>query len=288
MKKLAILMLLIFPFSAFASTLEEVQNIELNVKTKTYNWLVLYKAVEKALDKKTKWDDKKKLTYYKKLISQTEKRNDNLYKKLTIILKYWKNNLENELNNNINSVSNKTNSAKIEDVINANKNSWYSDWKAYYWNEWVVSWHWNFSDEEIMAAWRRAYNNKSEYEKQRSWIHLTIFVSDYNESSIINKLQYEKDYINEIIAEWEEYNLVHQDLKDNYNNYLSIFKDWWAIKQDEIKEKFIRVLTSKYKDWITEDEFIESLWYRYENWNLIYKDSLNTFKEKIKDFDYLK
>lgn len=299
MKNILFLLLLLFPFFTFASSLEEVQKVEIKLKTKTYNWLVLYTAIDKTLDKKTKWDNNKKLALYKKLLSQTEKSNKEIYKKLTIILKYWLNELEDFWNienfnwaiNQINE-NNNTQWNSIQNAIDSNQNSSISDWTAYYWNEWVVKWQWNFSDKEIEEAWQKAYESKSEYEKQRWSANFLWFnsLTLYDKSVIISLLSSQKELINENYRS-EDYQLITQEVIVNYNMYLSIFKDWWAINNElaiKAKESFINLLTSKYKDGITEDEFIMSLWYRYENWELVYYDNLNTLKTELKDFEYLK
>lgn len=300
MKNILFLLLLLFPFFTFASSLEEVQKVEIKLKTKTYNWLVLYTAIDKALDKKTKWDNNKKLALYKKLLSQTEKNNKDIYKKLTIILKYWVNELEDFWNiensnwviNQINE-NNNTQWNSIQNAIDSNQNSSISDWTAYYWNEWVIKWQWSFSDKEIEEAWQRAFDSKTEYEKQRG---SATFIWWYNQwlfslQEIKNDLNNQESLINSRYIWNNDYNLVIKDIINDYNHYLWIFKDWWAINNDlsiKQKEMIIRILTSKYRPTSTNDEFIESLWYRYENWELKYYDNLNTLKNELKDFEYLK
>lgn len=449
MKKLILVLLLILPFSTFASSLDEVQNLKIEIKWKSINWLSLYNSIEKTLEKKTKWDNNKKLALYKKLLSQTEKSNNDIYKKLSIVLNYWKN----ETTKSIEKIENKTLDSKYtyieqfnfypyyttkwgeyypkskdyiktqikstyerlkdwkneynnltydilvddyntflsiykdgwylnpifewseikkrldnigtyywynalpsslidswyisknwiltyDEKLNKFKNeikenyiwnnlenrwklvfervlvkregfldksnqlntetlktdstsySWNWDWTAYYWNEWVIRWQWYFSDKEIEEAWQKAFEALSEYEKQRGSANFLWFTSLtlYDKDVIISLLPSQKESINDNYRS-EDYQLITKEVIANYNMYLSVFKDWWAINNElavKAKESFINFLTWKYKDFRTEDEFIISLWYRYENWELVYYDNLNTFKNELKEFEYLK
>lgn len=121
MKKIIIILLLLFPFSAFAYSLDEIKNIEvktkdhdnldlifaysldeikkieIKIKTKTYDGLTFYKLIDWNLNNKFKWNNDDKLDYYNKLISKIGNINNDLYKKLTIILVYWRNELKNKL-----------------------------------------------------------------------------------------------------------------------------------------------------------------------------------------------
>lgn len=439
MKKILLVLLLILPFSTFASSLDEVKNLKIEIKWKSINGLSLYYSIEKTLEKKTKWDNNKKLALYKKLLSQTEKSNNDIYKKLSIILNYWKNetqkeaskineNLENnniannsyilkynnedyilyltnseleslneynklseeyyallketeKLSNKIETLDNTENiyipqgrqftSGSISSILYWKINKCHKDsnwiwkpkkfnyykncinsfldnyWKhiessdneklkeilekemtelipkndvyiksrtmeeyveeirannkessnsAYYWNEWVIRWQGYFSDKEIQEAWKKAFNNyvdtRSEYEKQKS--NVSFIYLDSNTLYDIPEITYRLEtHRNRVITEFSnnEFNLVIKELIDNYNLYLSIFKDWWAVSDTsaiKAKESFIKFLTAEYKDYRTEDEFIMSLWYRYENWKIIYNESLNIYKENIKDIDYIK
>lgn len=303
MKNILFLLLLLFPFFTFASSLEEVQKVEIKLKTKTYNWLVLYTAIDKALDKKTKWDNNKKLALYKKLLSQTEKNNKDIYKKLTIILKYWVNELEDFWNiensnwviNQINE-NNNTQWNSIQNAIDSNQNSSISDWTAYYWNEWVIKWQWSFSDKEIEEAWQRAFDSKTEYEKQLVWVTFIWLVNDnlYNKDWIIEQLKYQENLINTKYRT-EKFNLVTNDIIKDYNLYLSIFKDWWLVSNYDflnwkwdLIEWYINMWDFVNNNQTEQAKILRQMWYKWANWKIDYDETLNTFKNELKDFEYLK
>lgn len=303
MKKLILVLLLILPFSTFASSLDEVQNLKIEIKWKSINWLSLYNSIEKTIEKKTKWDNNKKLALYKKLLSQTEKSNNDIYKKLSIILKYWKNKLENSWNiKNSNWVINQNNDTmntqwnSIQNAINSNKNSSTSDWTAYYWNDWVVSWQWNFSDKEIKEADQRAFEAQTEYEKQRWSATFIWFTTPYlfNKINITETLSKQKVRINTDYRS-ADYWLITQEAIWNYNLYLSIFKDWWLVNNYsklnwkwDIWDWFINLWDLINNDNSEDIKFLRSLWYKWVNWKIVYDESLNTFKNELKVFEYLK
>jgi hypothetical protein len=54
MRKLILFLLFLVPFTTFASNIEDIKNIELKIKNKTINGLVLYNKLESVIDKKSK------------------------------------------------------------------------------------------------------------------------------------------------------------------------------------------------------------------------------------------
>lgn len=447
MRKLILFLLFLVPFTTFASNIEDIKNIELKIKNKTINGLVLYNKLENVIDKKSKWSMDKKLNYYSKLIKITDKKDNDTFKKLNLILKYWKNKLENKnkyidskysyeeqlnfypfytknlwdkywdnpkfvkrelesiykrLNKWKNQYNNlvydilvddynlvlsiykdwwalnpildwtdfknrlKENSCLIKNncyfksskkfadswykvenwvliydkslntfnneikayYINDNIKNWWGlvfekvinkskyvswseykkeledkesekylnsknnrDWIAFYWNWWEVSWHWNFSDKEIKEYWNWKYNQLSAYEKMKNSMY--FFANwerhDYYDIDLVKgNIERRYNLINDSKLIWIK--LMHDELVEDYNLYLSIYKNWWLLNEhfnwSNINETIIKHYNSNYDTELK--KVLSDLWYRYENWKLIYKDELNIMKKEFENFKEIK
>jgi len=172
-----------------------------------------------------------------------------------------------------------------------NRNTWNSkDWVAYYSSEGVSLWHWNFSDEEIKAYWDYKFNKQSTYEKQKGF---TPYFSRWHRNDYYNieTTLANLDFVYNRLKDWPTLtnNLIYDELVEDYNLYLSIYRDWGAVNPvfDWTNvEKYIRVKLMKNRTWINVD-FMKNLWYRYENWKITYKKELNILRDKFSEFKYI-
>lgn len=163
---------------------------------------------------------------------------------------------------------------------------------AYYSSEGVSLWHWNFSDEEIKAYWDYKFDKKSEYEQQKGF---TPYFSrwDRNDYYDIETVEWNLKSVYNRLKDWptSTNNLIYDELVEDYNLYLSIYRDWWIVN-NKAHFSWTNLDIHSYPDWFMNDKWNEAslmrdLWYRYENWKITYKKELNILRDKFSEFKYI-
>ncbi len=165
-------------------------------------------------------------------------------------------------------------------------------------NSWTATSHFSMSQDEADAANARAAAAStvtkdeviySSSEKTYDEVYNLLFNSTASINQIVTALwqqyyaiQNNKTYSDNVM------NLLKEDYKKSYNLFT-----WWAIK--ETSKNWItshnwysmyESIVFYYSKWNeTQKQVLKDLWYRLENWEIVYKGELNLLKDKIQKID---
>ena len=292
MKKLILILLLVLPFNAFANTYSksDIQKIKLTLKSKEYSGYIIHQLLNTAIEKRTNWDIQGQIDLYNNLIPKLEKIDNSTYNKLTKIFIFGRDELLKKTTEENKKIENQADYSKENAILDSQSN-WSYGWTANYWNEWALQWHWSFSDEEIRAYWKAQYEKMTDEQSQRSttpmyWYWWNNWYLTWLES-ISNRFEYW-----EVLYKWpsDSNYLIYDEALSSYKTFVSMYTSWWILSK-ELEWTKIRLNSEKIlKSWYTERDdfqFLLNLWYRIEDWNLVYKDSLNIHKEHFTNLDKL-